>query len=119
MLHIYHGIDIVSKSETPKSLTLVTFYFLSITEDMSKYILKGSAWSLFGGFLFSLVLKLIEEEKLAFGDRNGEFGNIIVGGLHHGEFSALSFKHNVKKKLLTKRKMKLSNFEFFNINPIQ
>lgn len=40
----------------------------------------------FWRFFFSLVLKLIEEEKLAFGDRNGEFGNIIVGGLHHGGF---------------------------------
>lgn len=46
--------------------------------------------------VFFRVLKIIEEEKLAFGDCNGEFGNIIVGVLHHGEFSALSFKHNVK-----------------------
>lgn len=51
----------------------------------------------FRSFLKQKVSKIIEEEKLAFGDRNGEFGNIIVGGLHHGEFSALSFKQNVKK----------------------
>lgn len=51
----------------------------------------------FGGFFKQKVLKIIEEEKLAFGDRNGEFGYIIVGGLHHGEFSALLFKHTVKK----------------------